>query len=149
MQLKLITDKNQLDDLKGHSAQFENLKFEFSDQYIQQMKELLDEANAIQFFAVDDNQDFAGYVAAAEKNTRPGMLWIVELFVEPSFQGRGIASKLCKEIVERAKILGLSGVFTQTEKENLPAQSLYEKLGFVKVDNPDWQEGISYLLKLE
>ncbi|KKP84608.1 MAG: hypothetical protein UR83_C0017G0004 [Candidatus Moranbacteria bacterium GW2011_GWF2_35_54] len=35
---------------------------------------------------------------------------------------------------------------TQTEFENIPAQKLYEKIGFEEINNPEWKEGITYKL---
>lgn len=50
------------------------------------------------------------------------------------------------EFLEKAKKLNLKGSITQTEFENIPAQKLYEKIGFVKIENKEWNEGITYEL---
>lgn len=142
-----IQDKEELEILKGKKAQYENLNFSFSDEYLQSMKDLLNEKNPFQLFAKEDNGDFAGYIASAEKDARPNFLWLVELFVDPDHQGKGLGSELLKRTIEQAKKKNLDGLITQTEFENIPAQNLYEKTGFKKIDNPEWKGGITYQLK--
>lgn len=141
-----IHNKNELLLLRGKSARYEDLKFSFSDQYLQTLKALLDEKNAFQMFAKDDNDTFAGFIASAEKTERPKYLWIVELFVDPNFQSQGVGTSLLKRIIQEAKKKNLDGLITQTEFENTPAQKLYKKVGFVEMDNPRWKEGITYQL---
>ncbi len=47
-------------------------------------------------------------------------------------------------VLKFAKERNLKGVITQTEFENKPAQQLYEKIGFVKIENSDWLDGVTY-----
>lgn len=141
-----IHNKNELGLLKGKSAQYKGLNFSFSEQYLQTLENLLDEKNAFQVFAKNNDGKFAGYIASAEKQERPNFLWIVELFVDPNFQGRGVALSLLERTIQEAKKKNLNGLITQTEFENIPAQNLYKKVGFVEINNPDWKNGITYQL---
>lgn len=143
-----VYDKEELNILKRQNSHYKSLSFSFSDTYLQNLKELLDEKNPYQLFVRDENGLFAGYIASAEIKSRPNFLWIVELFVAPEYQGKGIASELLKSAINEAKKKGLNGVITQTEFENIPAQNLYKKLGFVEINNPDWKKGITYVLQL-
>ncbi len=53
---------------------------------------------------------------------------------EPNLKGKGIAGKATYLLLEYAyKELGLDAVYLYTETENLPAQRLFEKLGFEKL----------------
>lgn len=142
-----ITNKEELNILKGKSAQYKDLNFSFSDKYLQSLKDLLDEKNVFQMFAKDDSGTFAGYIASAEKAIRPNFLWIVELFIDQKYQGQGVGSSLLKQTIQEAKKKNLDGLITQTESENIPAQNLYKKMGFVEIDNPEWKEGITFQLK--
>ena len=142
-----IHNKDELELLKGKSAQYKGLIFSFSEQYLKTLENLLDEKNAFQMFSKDDDGAFAGYIASAEKKERPNFLWIVELFIDPNYQGRGIGSSLLERTIQEAKKKNLDGLITQTEFENIPAQNLYKKVGFTEIDNPHWKEGITYQLK--
>lgn len=149
MEYSEIHQKSDLELLRGNSAKYNELNFSFSEKYLQDLKNLLDEKNAFQLFAKDNNKTFAGYIASAEKQERSNFLWIVELFVEPNFQGQGIATSLIERTIQEAKKKKLDGLITQTEFTNIPAQNLYKKMGFEKIDNPDWKEGITYQLMIK
>ncbi len=144
MKIKKVSNKDELDILKDKTAQFNDLTFSFSEKYLIDLKILLDEKNAYQIIAKDDNDDFVAYIASAEKNLRPGFLWIVELFVLPAYQGKGVATEMISMCIKEAKNKKLNGLITQTEFKNIPAQNLYKKMGFVEIDNPDWKDGITY-----
>ena len=141
-----IQNKEELDLLKGRSAQYKGLNFSFSDEYLRSLKNLLDSKNAFQVFA-RDNSVFAGYIASAEKELRPNFLWIIELFVDPNFHGQGVGLSLLKHTIQEAKKKNLDGLVTQTEFENIPAQNIYKKVGFIEIDNPDWKDGITYQME--
>lgn len=141
-----ILDKNELALLRGRSAGFENLKFSFSDSYIEKLAALFDLNNYIQLFAKDsETGEIVGYIAAAEILEK-NYITIAELFVEPTYQTKGIGVELVSRIIKFGKKKNLNGAMTQTEFENIPAQKLYEKIGFVKINNPAWKEGITYKL---
>jgi len=142
-----IKDKKDLEILKDKSASYKDLNFTFSDEYIDKLSELLDAKNAIQLFA-KDNEKFVGYIASAEIFEQyPNHSVIVELFIDPEFQGKGFGTKLIDQLIEESKQKDLDGIITQTEKENIPAQDIYKKQGFQEIDNPEWEEGITYQLK--
>lgn len=142
-----IHNKEELNILKGKKAQYNDLNFSFSEEYLQTLKALLGEKNSFQLFAKENNNTFTDYIASAEKGLRPNYLWIVELFIEPEHQGKGIGSSLLKQTIDEAKKKNLDGLITQTEFKNIPAQNLYKKMGFVEIDNPGWEDGITYRFK--
>lgn len=142
-----IKDKKDLEILKDKSSSYKDLNFAFSEEYINKLSELLDAKNAVQLF-IKDNEKFAGYIASAEIFEQyPNHLVIVELFIDPEFQGKGFGTKLIDQLIKEAKKRNLDGLITQTEKENIPAQCLYEKQGFQEIDNPEWEKGITYQLE--
>jgi ribosomal protein S18 acetylase RimI-like enzyme len=145
MNIAQILDKEELDILKEKVATFNELKFEFKDKYLKELKNGLTLKNAIQLMA-SDKGDFQGYIAGHENEIWKGLLQLKELFVDPKHQGKGIGTTLVSQLIEKAKEMGLDGLVTQTEPENIPAQGLYEKLGFTKVANKDWLKGITYKL---
>ena len=139
-----IINKEELEKLSGLKADYKDLHFGFSEEYIQKMVDSLGEKHPFQLFALEKNQP-VGYIASCE-DLFPNFQRIVELIVDPAFQGEGIATQLIGKVIEFAKSEGLKGVVTQTEFSNTPAQKLYEKLGFIKVDNTGWSDGVTYRL---
>ncbi len=58
---------------------------------------------------------------------------LAKMAVSPKSQGKGIGYLLGKSIVEKAKSLGASNLYLESNTILKPAISLYEKLGFQKV----------------
>jgi len=57
--------------------------------------------------------------------------WILEdLFVEPDLRGRGIARALMRAAQDHAAATGAREMSLETAVGNLPAQSLYESMGY-------------------
>jgi len=143
----LVHDKQELDVLRGKTAQYENLTFAFTPEYVDTLKNMLDEKNAYQLLVRDADGNFSAYIAAAEKDFKPNYLCIVELFVDPEKQGTGLGKVLMKKVIDEARRRKLQGVITQTEFENIPAQHLYKCMGLRMVHNHDWKNGITLELK--
>ena len=143
-----VTNPNELNILSEKQANYENLSFEFSPNYIDKLKAMLGQKHSYQLFVNDELGNFMGYIAGAE-TIFPEHLFISELFVDPSAQGKGVGSASVNKAIEFAKRGNLKGVVTETEFENLPAQKLYEKCGFMKIDNSDWKEGVTYQLQFK
>ena len=147
-----VKNKDELNILKEQQASYGRLKFAYSDQHIEDFKKRLDAKNALQLMVKDGNK-FCGYLAAYEEDSW-GELFknfylLHDLFVSPEYQKSGIGSGLINRCLEKAQELKLKGVMTETEFENLPAQKTYEKLGFVKVENKNWEDGITYRLTFD
>ena len=143
IEYKIITSPAELDILSVQSASYGTLTFDFPPEYINKLKERLTEPHAVQILATDTDK-FVGYIAGSE-TIFPSYLFLSELFVSPDFAGKGIATELVQRTTEFAKNEGLKGVMVETEHENIPAQKLYEKIGFERIDNPEWN-GVTYRL---
>ncbi len=75
------------------------------------------------------------------------------LAVREAARGRGVGEYLVTACVERARELGLRGLVLSTQHMMHAAHRLYERLGFVRTPERDWQplEGITlwtYALRL-
>jgi ribosomal protein S18 acetylase RimI-like enzyme len=68
------------------------------------------------------------YRYAHNKERHKGHIWGV--YVRPESRGKGVASALMKDIVRRARAIGGLEQITLVASANLPAQRLYEALGF-------------------
>ena len=59
--------------------------------------------------------------------------WVLnDLYVKEIARKKGFAEKLIKKAINYAEETGAKGNLLETGKENLPAQRLYEKIGFVR-----------------
>ncbi|MFA7309209.1 MAG: GNAT family N-acetyltransferase [Patescibacteria group bacterium] len=137
-----VTDINAIDSVSELKADYGDLHFSFSEEYLKRLKESLGDKNALHIIAHDKDKSM-GYIASSEK-LFPGYSFIKELIVDPIYQGRGIGKKLVGLVIESAKDNNLKGVVVQTEFTNTPARELYEKLGFIPVENKEWKEGMTY-----
>jgi ribosomal protein S18 acetylase RimI-like enzyme len=70
---------------------------------------------------------------------RDGEAGIRMLAVDPGAQGLGVGRALTVACLDRAREEGRSGMALYTRPANLPAQRLYESLGFVRDPDRDWQ----------
>lgn len=75
----------------------------------------------------EDNVGMGGLTNISEKNRNCELY----MYIDPSFQGKGLGFKSCYALCEYAfEILNLNKVYLYTFKENIPANKLYEKIGF-------------------
>jgi ribosomal protein S18 acetylase RimI-like enzyme len=102
------------------------------------INERLDKNESIIFVALENEEDKltpAGFTQlypkyssiSAKKN------WILnDLYVAPHHRGKGIGEELIKTAMQFAKSEGAAYVQLETAIDNYTAQSLYERIGFIK-----------------
>jgi ribosomal protein S18 acetylase RimI-like enzyme len=61
------------------------------------------------------------------------------LVVDPAGQGRGIGELLVRTCLERARTAGKRRMVLSTDRRMTAAQRLYERLGFARLPERDWQ----------
>ncbi|SET61377.1 GNAT family N-acetyltransferase [Geodermatophilus poikilotrophus] len=61
------------------------------------------------------------------------------LVVDPAVQGRGIGELLVTACLERARTAGKRRVVLSTDRRMTTAQRLYERLGFTRLPERDWE----------
>jgi ribosomal protein S18 acetylase RimI-like enzyme len=61
------------------------------------------------------------------------------LAVAHGARGRGVGEALVRQCVDRARELGLTGVALSTQPSMGPAHRVYERLGFTRAPERDWQ----------
>lgn len=61
------------------------------------------------------------------------------LAVAPSARGQGVGEALVRRCVDRARELGLRGVAMSTQPSMTVAHRVYERLGFVRAPERDWE----------
>lgn len=80
------------------------------------------------------NRDFANM----DDETQEGELYVDSLAVNKSFRGRGIAQKLLKATIEKARNLHIDHVGLLVDCNNPLAEKLYSKVGYQYVNDSTW-----------
>ena len=90
---------------------------------------------SIIFIATNKQKEAMGFVQLYETfgSLHLGKIIILyDLFVKKEFRKYGIGIQLMKKSEEYAKSIGAKGIELSTAKDNLTAQSLYEKIGYIR-----------------
>ena len=99
------------------------------------ISERINNNESIIFFAITENNNSAGFVQLYETfgSLHLGKIIILyDLYVKEEFRKHGIGKKLMEKSEEYAKSIGAKGIELSTAKDNLSAQSLYEKIGYIR-----------------
>ena len=59
--------------------------------------------------------------------------WLMDLFIDPGYRGRGLGKYIVKEIVEHPELQQVNGIGLRTED----AHQLYEEFGFERISRPE------------
>lgn len=92
---------------------------------------------SVVFLAYDENNP-VGFVQLYPSFSSVSMKksWILnDLFVEESARKKGFAEQLIKASIILAEETGANVVSLETAKDNVNAQRLYEKMGFIRESN--------------
>jgi ribosomal protein S18 acetylase RimI-like enzyme len=66
---------------------------------------------------------------------------VEDVVVDEGYRGQGVGEALVRELLELARRLGLKGVSLTCNPGRVPANRLYQKMGFKKWDtNTYWYE---------
>jgi ribosomal protein S18 acetylase RimI-like enzyme len=101
------------------------------------LKERLMHGESVIFIALDEN-DSIGFVQLYPSFSSVSMkrIWVLnDLYVKEKARGKGFGEKLLKKAITFSEEMGAKGVSLETGKQNLTAQSLYEKIGFTRETN--------------
>ena len=88
----------------------------------------------IEIAKVQFNRDFADM----NDETQEGELYVDSLAVKKSFREKGIAQKLLKATIEKARNLHINHVGLLVDCNNPLAEKLYSKVGFQYVNDSSW-----------
>ncbi|WP_156725988.1 GNAT family N-acetyltransferase [Streptomyces apocyni] len=70
---------------------------------------------------------------------RPGEAEFRMLAVDPAARGRGVGEALVRACLERARAAGCTGITLSTQRSMHAAHRVYERLGFVRTPDRDWE----------
>jgi ribosomal protein S18 acetylase RimI-like enzyme len=87
--------------------------------------------------AIEEGQ-LVGFISAMHyvHPDKPAELWINEVGVAPSHQGKGIGGALLRAMLEHGRELGCVNAWVLTEKKNKAAMRLYASAGGVEAAKP-------------
>ncbi|WP_340371907.1 GNAT family N-acetyltransferase [Peribacillus sp. FSL E2-0218] len=89
-------------------------------------------------FMASEEEDAVGFVQLYPSFSSVSMRhsWILnDLFVKDSARKKGYGEELLKAAIAFARESGAKGITLETGKDNVEAQSLYEKIGFARETN--------------
>ena len=89
------------------------------------------ESNA---FSLIDGEEFVAFGQRVRKGQGRGHL--ARLIVKPGLRGKGHGEMLVRALLHRARIESFESVSLNVDSSNLPAVSLYLKMGFVDATRP-------------
>lgn len=81
--------------------------------------------------------EFVGFTQLYPTFTSVGLArtWLLnDLYVKQEFRKRGVADHLIRAVIDFSKLTNRKKIFLSTAVDNIVAQKLYEKIGFVKDD---------------
>ncbi|MCL1066366.1 GNAT family N-acetyltransferase [Shewanella olleyana] len=129
-----LTDFNDILPLFTQYMTFYGVNSPVSE-YAAYLSERLTNQDAFIFAAYDDKQQVVGFVLNYQtfSSVELGKVLVLnDLFVNPDARNQGVANKLIQCSIELARGIEAVRVDLGTAKVNFPAQSVYEKIGFVK-----------------
>ena len=129
-------DKNDIEELAGLFNEYrifykKESNFEAGKKFI---SERITNNDSQIFVAENNGEKLVGFVQLYPlfSSTRMKPLWLLnDLFVAPAFRGKRVSIALLEKCKELCRQSGSCGMILETAKENVEANSLYEKTGFV------------------
>jgi ribosomal protein S18 acetylase RimI-like enzyme len=101
------------------------------------LRERLTNGESVVFMAFDEGNPI-GFVQLYPSFSSVSMMrsWVLnDLFVRESARKKGFGEELLNAAISFARETGAKGVSLETGKDNVNAQKLYEKIGFVRESN--------------
>ena len=98
-------------------------------------KEFLSSFTRLPLIVSLSGEQVSGWACLKQYSDRSAYNTTVELsvYVDPSFHGQGIATKLMEEVILRAKALGLHSILSRITTETASCIHLHRKFGFTDV----------------
>ena len=137
-------------------------------------KMTLDDLNNIKDILISDFDDFWNYSILKSELESPNSYYIViknnskiigfagikvsppdcdimNIVIKKDFRNQGFGSLLLEELIKLSKSLDVQNIFLEVNEQNLPAISLYNKLGLKKISTRKnyYKENNAIIMKLD
>jgi phosphinothricin acetyltransferase len=102
---------------------------------LENYKEFLSSFTRLPLIVSLSEEQVSGWACVKQYSDKSAYDTTVELsvYVDPSFHGQGIATKLMEEVISRAKALGLHSILSRITTESASSIHLHRKFGFSDV----------------
>jgi ribosomal protein S18 acetylase RimI-like enzyme len=124
------------------------------DEYADELRQVADRIDAgVQVWVAEEGGTLAGTVSYVPgpgpyaEFEDPKGAGIRMLAVLPEFQGRGIGEALVRACLERARADGRQRVYLDTTQWMDTAQRLYQRIGFARAPELDWEPATGVRLR--
>ncbi|MFR0358153.1 GNAT family N-acetyltransferase [Streptomyces sediminimaris] len=121
------------------------LAFDSGGRYLAELKDVAGRAAAARVLVAEADGQLLGGVTLVPSGgpmadiARPGEAEIRMLAVAPAARGRGAGEALVRACVDRSRAVdGCTGVVLSTQRAMLAAHRIYERAGFARVPERDW-----------
>jgi len=108
----------------------------YYDKTTDQLFELFQKNGAAYFIAEQDGQVVGGGGIFPSPGLPAGTCELVKMYLLPLARGTGIGATLMNTCLGKAKEMGFVNMYIETLPELKKAISVYEKFGFIYLDNP-------------
>lgn len=108
----------------------------YYDKTTDQLFELFQKNGAAYFIAEQDGQVVGGGGIFPSPGLPAGTCELVKMYLLPLARGTGIGATLMNRCLSKAKEMGFDTMYIETLPELKKAISVYEKFGFIYLDNP-------------
>jgi len=108
----------------------------YYDKTTDQLFELFQKNGAAYFIAEQDGQVVGGGGIFPSPGLPAGTCELVKMYLLPLARGTGIGATLMNTCLGKAKAMGFVNMYIETLPELKKAISVYEKFGFIYLDNP-------------
>ena len=96
-----------------------------------------------QFILVYDEEDPVGFAAYFQKT--PSIFKLDKIYILPSQQGKGTGRFVIEYLIDEIKQKGATALQLQVYRQN-EARNFYEKLGFVVIEEKDFDIGQGFFM---
>lgn len=152
-----ISDLKALLDIYNDAVRTSPATFDLEPLTLSQRRKWFEEHGPrLPLIVAESQGQVIGYATLSEFRDKPGYSLTVEdsVYVRRDFQGKGVGSKLLKEISSRAKKLGYHTIIAAIVPPNEASVRIHERLGFAYVGNfkevgykfASWQDVCFYQL---
>lgn len=90
------------------------------------------------YFVADDNGRIIGGVGIAKFSAIESCAEIQKLYLSDAAKGKGLGRRMLEYAEEQARQLGFERLYLETHSSLIAAIKLYEKLGYRKIEKPDF-----------
>jgi putative acetyltransferase len=117
--------------------------FAVSDPILDHLYEFYQQPHSYFLVIVDENNQILGGGGIAPLHGETNILEIQKMYFLPELRGRGLAQKLLEHCFEFARLYQFKSCYLETTASLSQSIQLYQKIGFVQIDQPKGNTGHS------